>query len=239
MATRAGTAGSNTKEGRRPPLSRSLVLDRALALADAEGLDAVSARRLAHELGVTPMALYWHFRRKDELLEALADRVVQEVDLSIDRSLPWLEQVRALIESFVAVLRRHPSSCTLLANRDVQGESSLAALEVVLDVLLRAGFSPEEATQLTRHALRSIYALVGGEPFAVPALRPGAREELQRRRRLFLETLPPDRFPRLIEVARPFSSCDDPDAYYSFGVELLLAGMETMSAPRLRSRGPS
>jgi AcrR family transcriptional regulator len=208
------------------------VLDRALALADAEGLDALSIRRLAQALGVTPMALYWHFRRKEELLAALADRVVEEVDLSVDRSRPWLDQLRALIESFLSVLRRHPSACSLLADREPLGEHSLAALEVVLDVLRRAGFSPEEATQLTRHALRSIYALVGGEPYAAPSVGDEEREELQRRSRLFLESLPPARFPRLVEAARPFSSCDDPDGYYTFGVGLLLAGIAIMSPAR-------
>jgi AcrR family transcriptional regulator len=211
------------------------VLGRALALADAEGLEALSIRRLTQDLGVTPMALYWHFKSKEDLLDAVADRVVEEVDLSIDRSLPWLEQVRALVDSLVAVLRRHRSACSLLSNRDVQGESSLAALEVVLDVLRRAGFSPEEATEVSRHALRTVYALVGGEPYAAPALGPDERDAVQRRYRLFFESLPPDRYPRLVEAARPFSSCDDPDAYYSFGVEMLLAGVRAMSERRAPS----
>jgi len=205
------------------------VLDRALAIADAEGLEALSIRRLAQELGVTPMALYWHFKSKDDLLAALADRVVQEVDLAVDRSLDWLEQVRRLIESFLATLRRHPSACSLLVNHDAPGEHSLAALEVVLDILRRGGFSPDEATQLTRHVLRSTYALVSGEPYAAPSDE-RRRAEAQRRARFLLESPPPDRFPRLIEAAHPLSSCEDPDAYYGFGVDLLMASIQARSS---------
>src|SRR5260370_28890067 len=101
-------------EADKARLSKSAVVGRALALADAEGLDALSVRRLAQELGVTPMALYWHFKSKEDLLAGLADRVIQEVDLSVDASLPWLEQVRTLVESFLAVVRRHRSACPLL-----------------------------------------------------------------------------------------------------------------------------
>ena len=62
-------------EAERTRLSKEVVVERGLALADAEGLDALTIRRLATELGVTPMALYWHFRNKEELLAALGDQV--------------------------------------------------------------------------------------------------------------------------------------------------------------------
>ena len=60
----------------QPRLSRDAILDRALAIADADGVDALSVRRLARELGVTPMALYWHFENKEALLHALGDRLL-------------------------------------------------------------------------------------------------------------------------------------------------------------------
>ncbi|NED59553.1 TetR family transcriptional regulator, partial [Streptomyces sp. SID10244] len=58
-------------------MNREAVVDRALEIADAEGLDAVSIRRMAQEFGVTPMALYWHFNNKDEMRAALGDRLVE------------------------------------------------------------------------------------------------------------------------------------------------------------------
>src|SRR5712671_3885715 len=90
-------------EADKARLSKSAVVGRALALADAEGLDALTVRRLAQELGVTPMALYWHFRSKEELLSGLADRFWSEIDTDVDEAAPWPAQLRALLESLVEV----------------------------------------------------------------------------------------------------------------------------------------
>ena len=68
----------------QPRLSRDAILDRALAIADADGVDALSVRRLARELGVTPMALYWHFENKEALLHALGDRLLAGIDPTLD-----------------------------------------------------------------------------------------------------------------------------------------------------------
>ena len=88
--------------GRQQRLSRDAILDRALAVADTEGLDAVSVRRLARELGVTPMALYWHFEGKEALLHALGDRLLSGLDLAVDQRAGWPEQLRALVVSLTA-----------------------------------------------------------------------------------------------------------------------------------------
>ncbi|MEO6701515.1 MAG: helix-turn-helix domain-containing protein, partial [Jatrophihabitantaceae bacterium] len=68
--------------------------DRAIALADIEGLAAVTVRRLATELGVTPMALYWHFRTKDELLAGAADRVLESLQLPSETRPTWTDELR-------------------------------------------------------------------------------------------------------------------------------------------------
>jgi AcrR family transcriptional regulator len=206
------------------------VVEQALALAEAEGLEAVTIRRLAQDLGVTPMALYWHFRSKDELLDAMADRLLAAMDLTVDEAAPWQEQFRTLMNSLGAVLRAHPAAALLVATRTMLSESSLRATEVALEILKRAGFSPREATQIVRHALATITNLVaGGTRFTSPADTAGLLEA-QRRARVVLEALPPERYPRIIEAAAPLSTCDDPDAYYAFGLDLLLAGIEAMAA---------
>src|ERR1700761_6402347 len=97
--------GPLADDGERTRLTRDAVTQRALALADKSGLDTLTIRKLATELGVTPMALYWHFRGKDELLEGLAERLWGELDLNVDRTAPWTEQIRALLESLLTVLR--------------------------------------------------------------------------------------------------------------------------------------
>src|ERR1700722_1452703 len=85
------------EETDRPRLSKAAVVERGLALADAEGLEAVTIRRLASDLGVTPMALYWHFKTKDELLSGLADSIWAESDVDLDQSAGWADQLRGLL----------------------------------------------------------------------------------------------------------------------------------------------
>ena len=205
------------------------MVEGALSLADSEGLGAVTIRRLAKNLGVTPMALYWHFRNKDELLDGMVDRIYEKVDPTVDASATWPEQMRTLLGSMVDVLRSHPSTALLLSTRSTTSESSLRATEVTLDILRRGGFSPTEATQIARHALSTLTNLVSGVPGS--ALREGSGElmDAQRRARIFLESLPPDRYPRLVEAAGPLSECEDPEGYFAFGLDLLLAGIEAMA----------
>ena len=213
----------------RVTLTPQTVVEGALELADAEGLGAVSVRRLAKELGVTPMAFYWHFRSKGELLDGMAARIFEEVDLSVDASATWQEQLRALLGSMLGVLRAHPSTAILLSTRTASSEGSLRATEVALGILRRGGFSPTEATQIARHALSTVVNLVGGEPGVVAREESGEMIDARRRARLYLESLPPERYPRLVEAAAPLSEGVDPDAYFAFGLELLLAGIEAMA----------
>ena len=175
------------------------------------------------------MALYWHFRNKDELLDGMVDRIYEKVDPTVDASATWPEQMRTLLGSMVDVLRSHPSTALLLSTRSTTSESSLRATEVTLDILRRGGFSPTEATQIARHALSTLTNLVSGVPGS--ALREGSGElmDAQRRARIFLESLPPDRYPRLVEAAGPLSECEDPEGYFAFGLDLLLAGIEAMA----------
>jgi TetR/AcrR family tetracycline transcriptional repressor len=222
----------STTDRRR--LTPEAVVERALSLADSGGLGAVTIRRLARDLGVTPMALYWHFRNKDELLEAMMGRVFAEVDLTLDESATWLEQFRALMGSLSGVLRAHPGLAVLFATRTNSSQSSLRMTEVALDTLSRGGFSPTEATQVARHSLSTVVNLVAGEPgFIAPDDSEGLLDA-RRRARVFLEALPPERYPRLVEAAAPLSAREDPDAYYEFGLELLLAGIGEMAARKER-----
>jgi len=205
------------------------VVEGALSLADSDGLEAVTIRRLAKELGVTPMALYWHFRSKDELLDGVAAGLFEEIDLSVDVSATWQEQMRALLGSMVSVLRAHPSTAILLSTRTVLSESGLRATEVMLDILKRGGFSPTEATQIARHALSTVTNLVSGEPGVVVRRESEEQTDLRRHARLFLESLSPEHYPKLVEAARPLSEGVDPDTYFAFGLDLLLAGIEAMA----------
>ncbi|EHR62826.1 transcriptional regulator [Saccharomonospora cyanea NA-134] len=212
----------------RPPLTPRTVVGAALSLAESAGLESVTIRRLAKELGVTPMALYWHFRNKDELLDGMVGELYSQMEPTADSSAPWPRQLRDLLGSVIDVLRRYPSAAPLFATRSPASESSLRITEALLDILRRGGFSPRDATQIARHALSTLAHLVEAVP------RPDNPEltETRRRMRLFLESLEPDRFPRLAEAANPLSECEDPERHIRFGLDLLVGGVEAMARNR-------
>src|SRR5689334_21022630 len=156
-------ANTQAPEAERTRLSRQAVVDRGLALADAGGLDALTIRRLAQDLGVTPMALYWHFRSKEELTAALAERVWSEISADTDPGQPWAQQLRGLLESLIAVLRAHPCASQLLAGSEKQSPAAMAVTEVALEVLHQGGFDAKHASAVARNALWTGLMLVMSE----------------------------------------------------------------------------
>src|SRR5258708_32784016 len=114
-------AATKAGEAERARLSRSAVVDRALDLADSQGVEALTIRRLAMELGVTPMALYWHFRSKEELIAGLADRIWGEIRTDVDQAAPRPLQLRGMFEWLIGVLRAHRSAAALLLNSEELG----------------------------------------------------------------------------------------------------------------------
>src|SRR5437879_13868981 len=101
---------------RKPLLSTDRIVETARALVDAEGLAAVSTRRLAAELGVSGPSLYNHFRTKDEILDAVADTVVAQVDLSMfDGTMDWRTALLEWGRSYRAALTAHPDIVPFLA----------------------------------------------------------------------------------------------------------------------------
>jgi TetR/AcrR family transcriptional regulator, tetracycline repressor protein len=221
----------------RARLSKGAVVDRALKLADADGLDALTIRKLAQDLGVTPMALYWHFRSKEELLEGMAEQVWSQIEVPVDPSVPWWAQLQAGLESLVSVLRAHPAAPQLLLEHEKQNEAALRATEAALGILRGAGFDPEHATEVARSTLWTGITLVMSEAGYHPELSDEERAEHQRRTEVYLAMQPAARYPHLVECAAPMSACD-PDLHYRFGIELFIAGVRAI-ADRQRGDAPT
>ena len=137
----------------RARLSKATVTDRALKLADADGLEALTIRKLAQDLGVTPMALYWHFRSKEDLLEGVAEQIWSEIDVPVDPSVPWPVQLQRGLESLIGVLRAHPAAPQLLLEHEKRNEAALRATEAALEILRSAGFDPQHASEIARSTL--------------------------------------------------------------------------------------
>jgi AcrR family transcriptional regulator len=200
-----------------------------MQLADAEGIEAVTLRRLAKDLGVTPMALYWHIPNKDSLLDALVDRVIQEVDLTADLTAPWPQQLRTLMTRIIEALRAHPWTVALLPTRSLS-RGWLRATEHALEILTRAGFSNKGATHIARHAHFTVIGLVSGE-LGYPA-GPLAHTDVEARQRdafTVLRALPSEEFPNVIGAAHWLTACEEPEAYYRVGLNILITGIEAMA----------
>src|SRR3954467_10360864 len=104
----------------RAPVNRERALGQALAVADREGIEAVTMRRLARELGVEAASLYHHLRGKDEILDGLVDVVAGEMEIP-DPSADWRTGISQRAHSTRAVLRRHPWAVSLMASRTNPG----------------------------------------------------------------------------------------------------------------------
>jgi TetR/AcrR family transcriptional regulator, tetracycline repressor protein len=225
----------DSEDAGRARLSKRAVVDRALKLADAEGLDALTIRKLAQDLGVTPMALYWHFRSKEDLLEGMAEQVWGEIDVRVDPSVPWWAQLQGGLESLLRVLRAHPSAPQLLLEKEKQNEAALRATEAALEILRGAGFDPQYASEIARSTLWTGIMLVMSEAGYHPELSDEERAELHRQSEIYFRMLPSARYPRLVEAAGPMADCD-PDFHYRLGVEMFIAAVRAM-AERQREAG--
>ncbi|MGR8011441.1 TetR/AcrR family transcriptional regulator [Streptomyces hypolithicus] len=136
---------------RKPLLSRDRIVSAASALVDAEGLDAVSTRRLAAELGVSGPSLYNHFRNKDEILDAVADAVQARIDLSMfdaDDGRDWRTALHDWAVSYRAELTGHPHVIPLLAQGPGRRPAGLRVADAVFGAMVGAGWPPAQATYI-------------------------------------------------------------------------------------------
>lgn len=216
---------------RRRGLTREEIVERALQIGDREGLDAVSVRRIASELGVTSMALYRHVKDKNDLFAAMLDAVMSDVDLTagIVSTMPWQDQVRRLLRNGAELLTARPVILPLqIAYEGPLTPTLVRPLESSLSILLDAGFSPEDAVSLARTStilLAGLLVLTGPGPGAVPE---GELEVLRRRSELMLLELPDDRYPVMRRHARLFAQTfvSQGDAWLNQAIDLIVAGLE-------------
>ncbi|WP_233412242.1 TetR/AcrR family transcriptional regulator [Nucisporomicrobium flavum] len=206
-------------------LSRDAIIDCATALADAEGLEAVTIRRLAQENGVTPMAMYWHFNDKDSLLDGLAEHLIASVKLPEPGDGMWDEQLRAILVAFLDAIRPHPALAGLALRRILVAEPGLRLAERVLDLLRQAGFGPEQAAEVGTFLMCAVITLVVGDPMAAKAAVGGDAAADMRHKQAMLQALEPGRYPNLIAAAPALVSCRGQDDYFTINIDLLVQGV--------------
>ena len=221
----------------RPGLTRAALVARALKIGTAEGLDAVSLRRLALELGVTPMALYHHVRDKQDLINAMTEAVLEGIDATVGfrPEMTWTERMRLAIENYKEQIDARPLALPLSIAYDGEGPPAFwKVLEDLLAILLDAGFERREAIVLIRMIsnLLAGYLLLLQQDASSEFTRLDANQIdlLRRHFALTQMSLPRDTFPNLVESAEDAAEVwlTDPNHWWGNTVDLIMFGLERM-----------
>jgi len=204
-------------------LTAERVLDGALALADRIGLEALTIRRLAEELGVKPMTIYHHLPSKDAIVDGMVERVFNEIDLPPE-DMPWTDAIRVRCLSSRRVLNRHPWAAPLMESRTSPGPISLRHHEAVLACLRRGGLS----WQFTAHAYAILDSYIFGFAFEEANLPATGGEELADLAQQMAAAFDPMQYPTLAEftvehVMQPGYSFGES---FEFGLDLIISGLE-------------
>lgn len=217
MALKADIADS------RPPLSRERVLEAAIVLADAGGIESLSMRKLAGALGVEAMTLYYYVANKDEILSAIVDMVVSEFELP-DPEADWKVAIRRTAISAFEVLQRHPWAASLMLHRTAVSTARLRYMDAILGSLRRGGFSAD----LTDHAYHALDSHIMGFTLWVVSMNLGTEEDLAAMAEQFLRELPIDDVPNLAEHIQQHMKPRDPndEGDFAFGLDLILDGLQ-------------
>lgn len=199
-----------------PKLSRASILNACVRVADAEGADALTLRRVGAELGVDPTALYRHFRDKAELLEAVADRILGEVVRSLRMTGDWSKDLTQLALSARHAYLTHPRLAHILATSPDPLPNNQRLAELAIGALRAAGLTDEDAAQ----AFEVWQSYVAGASSLDAEVGRGLED---RWRRTFM-VLAENEFPNSVAVA-PFLYPAD-DRVFRLGLDLLLEGIE-------------
>lgn len=233
-----------SKGAETPPrvrLSRDIVLQAALRLVDQEGLEALTMRRLGQELDCDPMALYRYATNRAELLDGVAELVVSELVIPADAP-DWQAQLRRTAHEFRQLALAHPNVVPLIVTRPLatplalRPVGTLRPLEQMLELLVRAGYSPVRALRV----YRSYWGLLHGHVLDELQEVVVDPEETDALLRLGLHRLPTEEFPRLRGLAKALLAGYDGAAALDESLDLLLDGLTAAGpGPRKAARRTS
>jgi len=213
---------TKSRPGRRQPLSRERVLRAAIKLADEGGIEALSMRRLAKELGVEAMSLYNHVANKDEILDGIVDVVASEIDPPSEGA-DWKTAIRQNAISTRDVLLRHPWASSLWTSR--QGSARLRRGDWLLRTLREAGLS----TDLIYHAFHIVDSHILGFTVQQLSFQQYEEEELKGMAATFLQQLGADEYPDFVEHVMQHLEPSHGDADgFELGLDLILDGLERL-----------
>jgi AcrR family transcriptional regulator len=217
----------------RRPLDYGQIVDAAMRILDAEGMDGLSMRRVAQELSTGAASLYAHIQNKDELIDAVVDRVIGEAEVppSGPDDTDWREELQQMAGAIRVALAAHRDVAKALWGRIPLGPNAMMFSERVFSILRRAGLpdqivawaGPLLFDYVTADAFEgSLYAEQFGD-------RTGGQQYFQQVQ-MYFSSLPADRFPTIVSLAEAMTSGDGDERYY-FGLNVILAGLAAQLPP--------
>lgn len=206
----------------RLPLTRELVLQRAMEIADAGGMEALTMRGLARELGVEAMSLYHHVTNKEDILDGMIDRVFEEIGLP-PAGVGWRTALRARALSVRSVLMRHRWAVGLMDSRQSPGPATLRHHDTVIGILRAEGFSIKEIA----HSGALLDAYIFGFVLQEKSLPGAGSEETEALVTAILEQLPANEYPhiRAFTLEHVLQPGYDFAGEFEYGLDLILDGL--------------
>ncbi|MGZ8622758.1 MAG: TetR/AcrR family transcriptional regulator C-terminal domain-containing protein [Actinomycetota bacterium] len=228
------TARAESTAKPRERLTRERVIDAALRIMDAEGIEAVTMRRVAREVGVEAMSLYNHVADKEDLLDGVCARVMADFRFP-DEEGDWVATTRHGASEWRRVLKSHPNVLALFAERTkpMTDLDALMPMEFALRTIGRAGMTEREAVQVFNVMGGYIMGFVmmeSGRMFGGGAMEKDAPSPDQIAHVLAGGQLP------CVAAALPHLASCDPDEQFAFGLDLLLAGLQARYGLPVESR---
>lgn len=232
MARETGRKTGRPKAGEET-LTRERILEAALRLADEEGLEALSMRRLGRILGVDPMAIYHHLPNKEALISGVVEQVFSEMRVPSAEGKPWQERVRNFAGAYRNLALEHPHLVRELVS-GAAAPATLRAGEPLYAALEVAGFLPQtvvRAADLVVDYVNGFALAEVGGPLGSPEDRRGLLG--------LLEDSPGGSVPAMSRVFGALSEEEMP-ADFEFGLDVLLSGLDSVAEDSMRrSSGPS
>lgn len=215
---RAGRKAPTTRQ----PLSQDAILDAAMRVLAAEGLDAVSMRRVAQELNTGPASLYAHVADKDELLELMLDRAMAGIQVPAADPARWQDQLKDLLRAGRDAMVAHRDIARVAQAVIPTRPNGLRMAEGML-AILRAGGLPDQVSAWAIDCL-ALYVTADAVESALHAGRHTSQGGFVDELRAFYASLPPDRFPNLIAMVGPLTAGEG-DQRFEFGLDIFVRGL--------------
>jgi AcrR family transcriptional regulator len=216
---------------RRRSLSQQAIVEAAVRVLDAEGLDALTMRRVGQELDTGGASLYAHVASKEELLELVVDRVIGELELpgAADGE-RWEEQVKEIVRSMRAVLAGHRDVARACLARIPLGPNALRGSEALIGVM-RAGGVPDQVIAYACDLLPMFATATAYEESLYHSIGVGFEEivEYVGEVRDYFAALPVDRFPNVASLASELTAGSGGDERFEFGLDVLVRGLASLA----------